>query len=78
MTAIAFTYQVGDQIECRDIDTRWRPACVVRLAPYRGRPGYYIDWTDIDWTKARQNDAPRPSSGGWTYELCMRRKEVVS
>lgn len=70
--SIVFGYAVGQRIECRDpASSKWRPAYVPRLAPTKGRPGYYIGWTDIDW-KAAQQSCTSPSSGGWTYEACMR------
>lgn len=63
---ITFSYKLGDKIECRDPTSgSWRPAWVERLAPYRGRPGYYIQWEPLPKNSWE-------SSGGWTYEACMR------
>lgn len=68
---IIFAYNLGDKIECRDPATsQWRNAWVTSLAPYRGKPGYYIRWDPL----------PRESwqsSGGWTYEACMRPREAA-
>jgi hypothetical protein len=60
-------FQVNQQIQARDPSSNaWRNAVVSKLAPYRGKPGYYINW-----------DFPQPrkeweSSGGWTCEPMMR------
>ena len=70
---IHHNYAVGERIECRDpASGAWRPAWVVDLKPYRGRPGYEILWDDLKGIKLEPWQA-RPSSGGWTYEACMRR-----
>jgi hypothetical protein len=76
MTDIVSKYNINDLIEARDpASGRWREAQVIELAPYRGRPGYYIAWRNIN--QSRVGDAPMPSSGGWTYEACMRPLQPV-
>lgn len=63
-----YAYAVGDEIEARDpVGATWHPATVMKLEPYRGRPGYYIHW------KYKPGECePWMSAGGWTYEACMR------
>lgn len=67
------TYAIGQKVECRDVNdpSLWRPATIRQFAAYRGREGYYIAWTDIDWA-GNPPGAGTPSSGGWTYLACMR------
>jgi hypothetical protein len=63
-----FGYQVGELIEARDpASGLWRPCHVMSLAPYRGQPGYYIQWFPLP-------KLSEMSSGGWTHEAVMRRK----
>lgn len=58
------SYQVGDIIEVREVNANaWSKACVMSLAPYRGRPGYYVQYIPL-------RDI---GSSGWTFENCMRR-----
>lgn len=68
-------YEVGQTIEAREYGRReWRRACVVSLAPYRGQPGYYIQWLDRPYSEEEQraHNLPQPSSGGWIMENSMR------
>jgi hypothetical protein len=70
MSDISFAYSVGDIIECRTDNGTWREACVMRLQPYRGKPGYDIAWHPTP--KPAHEWSARPSAGGWMYEACMR------
>jgi hypothetical protein len=74
MTAINYTYKVGDKIEARDPATGyWRPAIVESIASYVGRsgPGYYILW---DFGRRREQ---WESAGGWANERSMRPRGQV-
>lgn len=63
---VEFAYAIGQRIQAREVNSNnWCDAVVISHNAYRGKPGYYIQWD------------PRPyqshiSSGGWTYEACMR------
>ena len=64
-------WNVGDKIEAYDAyGTRtWRSAYIQKDAPYRGKPGAYVVWTD--WTE----DNPRQSwssAGGWQPDHSIR------
>lgn len=70
MSTVANNYFVGQDIQSRDPSTgQWRRATVMKLSPYRGKPGYYIEWTDIPIPERFESWR---SSGGWAYEACMR------
>jgi hypothetical protein len=67
-----YTYNVGDKVEVRDPPTGyWRPAWIESVAPCRGRPGYYIYW------EFGRKPESWESTGGWTYEACMRPRGQV-
>ncbi len=69
---VEHTYKVGEIVEAKDPDVYpggWRRAHVMSLSPYRGKPGYYIQWCDVPAAP----DGIRLSAGGWTHEPVMRR-----
>ena len=71
---ISYTYSVGETVEIWDRGP-WRRALITKLAPYRGKPGYYMQWETKPYSdgERRRSDLPMPSSGGWTYENIMRK-----
>lgn len=68
MTDIVHRFAVDQLVQVRPRFTfqPWRPAQVVRLEPYLGRPGYYVTYLD------RQGDAGWDGSCGWTMEGNLR------
>lgn len=61
---VVHAFAVGAAIEVQPYSPHkpWRRARVERLEPYRGRPGYYVRYTDAkeQWE----------SHGGWQPESC--------
>ena len=68
---MTYAYQVGELIEVWN-SGRWTDAIVTSLAPQRNAPGYYMQYHPLPQTDP--DTGIRPSTGGWTYEQCMRRK----
>ncbi len=65
-----FNYKVGDEIEHRSVNGgHWQRAYVSSLAPYRGKPGYYV-------TNLPIRSLSEGSAGGWVYEAVMRPAEA--
>jgi hypothetical protein len=71
---VAHAYRIGETVEALDPAIRpsgWRKATVTQLAPFRGKPGYYIAWQEVPGAP----DGIKPSSGGWMHERAMRHPE---
>jgi hypothetical protein len=63
---IYFAYRLGESVEVREVNfNNWRKAIIVKLAPYRGKPGYYIQWSPLCRRKAENR-----AVGGHTKPAC--------
>lgn len=63
---ITHRFPIGSHVEVRPnlLSQPWRRAVVQRLAPYLGRPGYYVSYPD-----AREQ---WECGSGWVSESCVR------
>lgn len=64
--SIVHAFAVGDEVECHHgpYSEQWLPAKVLRLEPYRGRPGYYCHYHGAT--------EPWHCHSGWQPENCVR------
>lgn len=62
-----FAFAIDEHVEALDPSQHvYRPARISELAPYQGRPGYYVSYLDAtrEWH----------CHGGWQPEQCLRRR----
>jgi hypothetical protein len=75
---IEHKYQLGELVEVRDASSnKWREAYVSQLKPYRGKSGYYVTYHPLPKYDPANGVFHSPSTGGWTYEACMRHKREI-
>jgi hypothetical protein len=69
---IPHAFAAGDFVQVREYDgqQRWRDAVLMKLEPYRGRPGYRFCWDPLPRTDPATGISP--SVGGWTQESMVR------